>query len=145
MSNSVSLREQIAAQFNEIGLPPKFEEQVMKWVQKRYSSNIFSLYAAKCCQIIDQVKKIPSLKKCNLLETHYKELSPEKWLLFEQDLKILDQKIKDFDHPIYATDTFTCFKCGEKKCIYSEVQIKSCDESATVFVRCLNCGNCFNL
>lgn len=145
MSNTVALREQIGLQFEKLGLSKELENQVYEWIQKRYSVNIFTLYAAKCCQIIGQIKKNPSLKTKDLLNMHYKDISPEKWSLFEQDLKILDKKIKDFDHPIYATDTFTCFKCGEKKCVYSEVQIKSCDESATVFVRCLNCGNCFNL
>ena len=147
MSNLVALREQIANLFETQGLPRTLESDVYQWIIKKYATNRYNLYAAKCCQLLNQVKKNPDLlKKPNeLLTTHFRDVSPEKWDLFEQDLKILDANIKDFDHPIYATDTFTCFKCGEKKCVYSEVQIKSCDENTTVFVRCINCNHCFNL
>ena len=79
----------------------------------------------------------------NIAFIHYKDLCPEKWKLLEPDLKILDQKITNSDENIYTTDAFTCGVCKENTCVYSEVQVKSCDENATIFVRCLNCSNCF--
>ena len=145
MSNVLALREKIVELFENVGLPKELEPKIYKWIQTKYSVNIFTLHSAKCCQIINQVKKNPSLKDKNLLNIHYKNISPHKWSLFGQDLKILDEKIKDFDHKIYATNMFTCFKCNKKECVYSEAQIRSCDENTTVFVRCRNCHHCFTV
>lgn len=39
-----------------------------------------------------------------------------------------------------STDMFTCRKCKSKKCTYYELQTRSADEPATVFVTCLDCG-----
>ena len=39
-----------------------------------------------------------------------------------------------------STDMFTCSKCKSKKCTYYELQTRSADEPATIFVTCLNCG-----
>jgi DNA-directed RNA polymerase subunit M/transcription elongation factor TFIIS len=40
-----------------------------------------------------------------------------------------------------STDQFRCGKCRKNKCSYSEMQTRSADESTTIFVNCLNCGN----
>ena len=37
-------------------------------------------------------------------------------------------------------DMFTCKKCRSKKCTYYELQTRSADEPATIFVTCLDCG-----
>tara|TARA_B100001093_G_scaffold80126_1_gene71509 strand:- start:8529 stop:9038 length:510 start_codon:yes stop_codon:yes gene_type:complete len=39
-----------------------------------------------------------------------------------------------------STDMFTCKKCRSKKCTYYELQTRSADEPATIFVTCLDCG-----
>jgi DNA-directed RNA polymerase subunit M/transcription elongation factor TFIIS len=39
-----------------------------------------------------------------------------------------------------STDMFTCKKCHNNKCTYYEMQTRSADESATIFVNCLTCG-----
>jgi transcription elongation factor S-II len=69
----------------------------------------------------------------------HQEFNPEKW----KDL--LDQKMKrdiaKYDKKIEAsTDMFTCKKCHSKKCTYYELQTRSADEPATIFVTCLDCG-----
>ena len=74
---------------------------------------------------------------------HYTVLCPTKWNLLEEDLAILDKKILNDEENIQTTDAFRCPRCKQTKCIYSEVQTRSCDENATIFVRCMNCGNCF--
>jgi transcription elongation factor S-II len=38
------------------------------------------------------------------------------------------------------TDMFTCKKCHNNECTYYEMQTRSADESATIFVTCLKCG-----
>ena len=146
MSNALDLRRNIADLFESSNLPRTLENDIFNWVKSKYSQDVISLHVAKCCQVLNQIKKNPNLKNNpNLINTHYKNLSPEKWALFEQDLKMLDSKIKDFDHPIYASDTFKCYNCGKRKCVFSPVQIKSCDESTTIFVRCINCHHCFHI
>lgn len=39
------------------------------------------------------------------------------------------------------TDMFKCSKCKQKKCTYSQLQTRSCDEPMTTFVTCTICGN----
>tara|TARA_B110000967_G_scaffold189667_1_gene213568 strand:- start:2545 stop:3054 length:510 start_codon:yes stop_codon:yes gene_type:complete len=58
---------------------------------------------------------------------------------------LLEQKIKrdanKFTTNIEAsTDMFTCRKCKSKRCTYYELQTRSADEPATIFVTCLECG-----
>jgi DNA-directed RNA polymerase subunit M/transcription elongation factor TFIIS len=39
-----------------------------------------------------------------------------------------------------TTDMFKCNRCKERKCIYTTAQTRSADESATIFIECVNCG-----
>ncbi|KAI5148300.1 transcription elongation factor S-II [Enteropsectra breve] len=39
------------------------------------------------------------------------------------------------------TDMFQCGRCKQKKCRYSQLQTRSCDEPMTTFVYCVNCGH----
>jgi transcription elongation factor S-II len=69
----------------------------------------------------------------------HQEFAPEKW----KDL--LDQKMKrdiaKYDKKIEAsTDMFTCRKCKSKRSSYIELQTRSADEPATIFITCLDCG-----
>ena len=69
----------------------------------------------------------------------HQEFAPEKWKdLLEQKMK---RDIAKYDKKIEAsTDMFTCKKCHSKKCTYYELQTRSADEPATIFVTCLDCG-----
>ena len=76
-------------------------------------------------------------KKLEVL-THY-EMDTERWS------ELIDKKIKreasKFKTNIQAsTDMFTCRKCKSKKCTYYELQTRSADEPATIFITCLDCG-----
>jgi transcription elongation factor S-II len=42
--------------------------------------------------------------------------------------------------PIATSDLFLCNRCKERKCIYHTAQTRSADESATIFIECINCG-----
>ena len=68
------------------------------------------------------------------------ELIPEKWNHY------LDKKHKKEDNicnsrQIAKTDQFKCSKCKKRECSYYELQIRSADESTTIFISCLNCGH----
>jgi transcription elongation factor S-II len=69
----------------------------------------------------------------------HQEMHPERWAT------LLTQKMKrdasKFTTNIEAsTDMYTCKKCRSKKCTYYEMQTRSADEPATIFVTCLDCG-----
>jgi transcription elongation factor S-II len=69
----------------------------------------------------------------------HQEMNPIHWKV------LIDNKIKrdasKFKTNIEAsTDMFTCKKCKSKRCTYYELQTRSADEPATIFVTCLDCG-----
>jgi hypothetical protein len=68
------------------------------------------------------------------------ELFPERW---EQNRKNIDavQELKRKNDAVSTTDIYQCHKCGQRKCTYTERQIRSSDEPITVFVKCTVCGN----
>ena len=69
----------------------------------------------------------------------HQEMNPEHW-------KDLIDKKRNRDENKYnntqqaSTDMFTCKKCKSKRCTYYELQTRSADEPATIFVTCLDCG-----
>ena len=69
----------------------------------------------------------------------HQEMNPERWReLIEKKSKKDQQR---FHNQVEAsTDMFTCKKCKSKKCTYYELQTRSADEPATIFVTCLDCG-----
>jgi len=69
----------------------------------------------------------------------HQEMNPSNWKT------LIDEKIKrdanKYSNNLQAsTDMFTCKKCKSKKCTYYELQTRSADEPATIFVTCLDCG-----
>ena len=69
----------------------------------------------------------------------HQEMNPDRWRI------LIDQKMKrdanKFTDNIRAsTDMFTCKKCKSKRTTYYELQTRSADEPATIFVTCLDCG-----
>jgi DNA-directed RNA polymerase subunit M/transcription elongation factor TFIIS len=72
----------------------------------------------------------------------HQEMNPEHWA------ELIQQKVKrdasKFNTNIEAsTDMYTCKKCRSKRCTYYEMQTRSADEPATIFVTCLDCGKHF--
>lgn len=69
----------------------------------------------------------------------HQEMNPEHWK------ELIDKKRKrdanKYNNNAQAsTDMFTCRKCKSKRCTYYELQTRSADEPATIFVTCLDCG-----
>lgn len=66
-----------------------------------------------------------------------------------QELKDLVTKLDKenlLDHQVAVnqgteTEMFTCGKCKQKKCTYTQLQTRSSDEPMTTFVYCMHCGN----
>ena len=68
----------------------------------------------------------------------HQEFQPEKWNpLIEKKIK---RDASKCDKKVGAsTAMFTCSRCQSKNCTYYEMQTRSADEPATIFITCLNC------
>lgn len=69
---------------------------------------------------------------------------PERW---QQALDIQLQRDKYINtaRPAAMTDQFRCGRCKKRECAYQELQTRSCDEPASLFISCLNCGHRWRL
>lgn len=68
------------------------------------------------------------------------EMYPERWMaILNKQLK-KEQSLLDSNMEA-KTDMFKCGKCKQRKCSYYEMQVRSADESSTIFVTCLHCKN----
>lgn len=69
--------------------------------------------------------------------------------MMSKELKDKNEKMKKenlLEHQVAVnqgteTDMFTCGKCRQKKCTYTQLQTRSSDEPMTTFVYCMHCGN----
>ena len=104
-----------------------------------YSDRLRSIYInLKNTDLLQQIKSGEITSQSLAFMTH-QEMNPEAWR------KLIDEKIKrdanKYSNTTQAsTDMFTCKKCRGKRCTYSELQTRSADEPATIFVTCLDCG-----
>ena len=69
----------------------------------------------------------------------HQEMNPERWHVLINNKMIRDAS-KYVTNIAASTDMYTCKKCKSKKCTYYELQTRSADEPATIFVTCLDCG-----
>jgi len=120
-----------------------------------WKSEVFvKIYDNKLISILTNLDQTSHLKNVALLkrlkDNEFKphdiafmepyEMYPERWM------SILNKKLKKeqslLDSNMEAkTDMFKCGKCKQRKCSYYEMQVRSADESSTIFVTCLNCKN----
>jgi transcription elongation factor S-II len=104
-----------------------------------YIDRLRTIYVnLKNAELLEQLKSGEITVQTLAFMTH-QELNPDRWS------KLIEQKIKrdasKFTVNVQAsTDMFTCKKCRSKKCTYYELQTRSADEPATIFVTCLDCG-----
>jgi transcription elongation factor S-II len=104
-----------------------------------YLDRLRSLYLnLKNEELLSQLKNKEITPQSLAFMTH-QEMNPAHWRA------LIDKKIKrdanKYTTNIKAsTDMFTCKKCKSKRCTYYELQTRSADEPATIFVTCLDCG-----
>lgn len=124
------------------------KEATSKKLIKKWENPVFAqLYLDRLRSIYNNLKNdevLSMLKNKELLSQNFammthQEMNPSHWKV------LIDQKIKrdanKFTTNIQAsTDMFTCKKCKSKRCTYYEMQTRSADEPATIFVTCLDCG-----
>lgn len=69
----------------------------------------------------------------------HQEINPTQWKEWI-DKKMKRDASKFNDNIQASTDMYTCKKCRSTRCTYYEMQTRSADEPATIFVTCLDCG-----
>lgn len=119
---------------------------VKKWENTHfaqlYVDHMRSIYLnLKDSELLQQLKNNEITAQTIAFMTH-QELKPIQWK------ELIERKIKrdasKYTNNIQAsTDMFTCKKCKSKRCTFYELQTRSADESATIFVTCLDCGKQF--
>ena len=120
-----------------------FRKIVKKWENPAFSQ----LYLDRMRSVYINLKNNDLLHQIQTGETPaqtvafmtHQEFNPVRWR------ELIDRKKKrdasKCTNTIEAsTDMFTCKKCKSKKCTYYELQTRSADEPATVFITCLDCG-----
>jgi DNA-directed RNA polymerase subunit M/transcription elongation factor TFIIS len=92
----------------------------------------------KKTELMVQLKNNEILPQTLAFMTH-QEMNPLQWKTIIEK-KIIRDANKYTNNVQASTDMFICRKCKSKKCTYYELQTRSADEPATIFVTCLDCG-----
>lgn len=121
------------------------ESDKLKLVKKWTNENFVLLYLNKLKTIFSNIEKIKEFlnlgyKSQDFAFMTHQELDPKRWK------KLIDEKIirdkNKFEVKIEAsTDTFTCRRCKQNKCVYYQLQTRSADEQISTYVSCLTCDN----
>lgn len=122
----------------------QFRQIIKKWKNPKFSE----IYDTRLRTLITNMKKNPALVQQieqnaispkMLAGMTHQEMCPEHWKL-RIERKIQRDKSRLSTNVEASTDLFTCRKCRSKKCTYYEMQTRSADEPATIFITCLDCG-----
>tara|TARA_B100000900_G_C20558612_1_gene707873 strand:- start:57 stop:581 length:525 start_codon:yes stop_codon:yes gene_type:complete len=114
-----------------------------KWDNKKflqiYIDRLRSIYInLKNVDLLNNIKSGEITPQSIAFMTH-QEMNPNRWkILIENKMKRDENKYNT--NLEASTDMFTCKKCKSKRCTYYELQTRSADEPATIFVTCLDCG-----
>ena len=116
---------------------------IKKWKNIKFSEIYYSrlrtiLHNLKNEKLLNQVKNNQITPNTLALMSH-QEMVPDKWKA-RIELKMKRDKSRLSTNIEASTDLFTCKKCKSKKCTYYEMQTRSADEPATIFITCLDCG-----
>jgi len=161
ISNPTEFRKNISQKLNEI-----IEEEVLsiniergvfnysikeasskkiikKWENPRFVHIYLDRLRSICINLknsefLNQIKNKEIAPQSIAFMTH-QEMNTSHWrVLIEQ--KMIRDANKYTTNIQASTDMFTCKKCKSKRCTYYELQTRSADEPATIFITCLDCG-----
>ena len=105
-----------------------------------YLDHLRSVYVnLKNHKLVEQVES-GEIKSHTIAFMTHQEMQPERWDELIK-AKVIRDKNKCEQQIEASTDTFTCRKCKGKRCSYYQLQTKSADESMTIFITCIECGN----
>uniref|UniRef100_A0A6C0JGS0 TFIIS-type domain-containing protein n=1 Tax=viral metagenome TaxID=1070528 RepID=A0A6C0JGS0_9ZZZZ len=109
-----------------------------------YLDRLRSIYTNMKNPLLLAQLKNGDIKPQTLAFMTHQEMNPEHWR------KLIEQKMtrdaSKFTNNLQATtDMFTCKKCKSKRCNHYELQTRSADEPATIFITCLDCGKTWKM
>ena len=123
------------------------EANTWKIIIRWDNPNFVQLYSDRLRSIYNNLKNKKLLVKLQkgqingstLAFMTHQEMDPDHWKeLIDKKRKRDENKYNNTQQA--STDMFTCKKCKSKRCTYYELQTRSADEPATIFVTCLDCG-----
>jgi len=130
--------------FNYTVQESKLRKIIKKWTNPLFSEIYLSRLRTITYNLKHNVELANSVKTKQI--THHafafithQEMNPAHWK-DKLDQKMKRDKSKCTTNIEASTDLFCCKKCKSKKCTYYELQTRSADESATIFITCLDCG-----
>jgi transcription elongation factor S-II len=147
LKEKIGNSEKIATNLEKAIFNYAIKESTQKKIIKKWENPYFKqLYVDRLrtifhnlnANIIEQLKT-DELKPQTFAFMTHQEMNPERWTVLIQQ-KIKRDASKFCTNIEASTDMFTCKKCRSKKCTYYELQTRSADEPATIFVTCLDCG-----
>jgi DNA-directed RNA polymerase subunit M/transcription elongation factor TFIIS len=121
----------------------------------RWDNNVFSsMYINKIRSIytnlnsksyLNNINFIQKFKDCeydpyDLAFLKPYEMYPERWEKIREDEYRRNQLLYQTKE-VAMTDEYKCRRCKKRETSYFELQIRSADEPATLFITCINCGN----
>lgn len=121
-----------------------FRQIIKKWNNPEFCD----IYAARFKTIMYNIQKNKDFKEqiaqnqippLQLTHLTHQEIDPEHWKS-KIEMKIKRDRSRFSTNIEASTDMFQCRKCKSKKCTYYEMQTRSADEPATIFITCLDCG-----
>jgi len=115
---------------------------VKKWENPAF----VQIYSDRLRSIFNNIERptvVEGLKSGEILPQNiafmtHQEFQPDKWnplieMKTKRDASKCDKKVGA------STDMFKCSRCQSKNCTYYEMQTRSADEPATIFITCLTC------
>ena len=121
---------------------PKFVRMYLeKW--RSIASNLDSKSYIKNTRLIQRIKNKEFLPH-ELAYMNPENVFPEKWR------EVKEQYLKKFEHAyenkqVAMTNLYRCSKCKQRQCSYYELQTRSADEPASLFILCINCGKSWRM
>jgi transcription elongation factor S-II len=83
---------------------------------------------------------VGSIKVEDIPHLTFQQVFPEHWKTMMDDLHKKSELL--YEEKLEAmTDQYKCSRCKSRKCTYYELQTRSADESMTIFITCITCGN----
>lgn len=133
----------------------KIEESIFNFSQKYSIENdtpflLNQIYETKANELLciltgnngKNLKKLIELNKIDISQIAFlkpDELDPKSYSKIKEKNKVIDLKKN------IGTDAYECKKCKKRKCSVSERQIRSGDEPATLFIKCLECDYTYTI
>lgn len=119
-----------------ITLENSLYENSVSFMSKEDHPALENVYYCKAIEILRAMEN-GSKPSVEMASQAMMDLQPHKWELIRNKDRLLKMKLEN----LATTDIYKCPKCKKRKSTVTQVQTRSADEPATIFVRCMECGH----